>query len=169
MPSTCSGCGRAWTPSAVQCLYCGAAPGETTQRREMDAERVRTEVRARVLWGDRPDEIRRDISRQGGNPAVVETAIREATAERHRHFRGQGLRDLLYGGLCAAGFVLCLLLLAMADGVRRVNVKGVGMLFLVTILAGVSALFFSVRGVHRLLRGGADEGAATDIDEDLDE
>lgn len=127
-------------------------------------DRARREARPRITWGDGPDQVRAHLLEEGYDADVVETALEEAAAERRTHFRGKGLRDLLYGFLCGAGLVLLFVLGSGGDG-SRVGLKGGAGLVVALIGLPIGTLCFLIRGGVRLTRGGCGEREITDIEE----
>lgn len=176
---SCPRCRRSFAASAGTCAYCGTslaapqAPESRTARPEpptppLPPDRLRAEAKSRILWGDPPAAVRADLLKQGGRAPDVDAAIREATAERKTHFRRLGFRDLLIGGLSAAGGAVAFLLGRLFDSVQRAryDVRGRGMIYLAAVALPVVAVFFIIRGVRRLLRGGAGEREASDLEAD---
>jgi hypothetical protein len=116
----------------------------------------RVDLRARVTWGESPEEIRRELVGRGINESEVDDALKEAHRERQAHFRKCGLRDLGLGGLSAAGAVLTFL---------HLRTGGSGRTVVAAWFLGGAALWLLYRGVARLLTGGKSEGAATNVED----
>jgi hypothetical protein len=119
---------------------------------------MRIDINARVMWGDPMEDIRTDWLAKGAPPDTVLGELEAAYGERQRHFRKRGLQDLLMGaGALALGGTY---LFWGYSGIRgSVRVSAV----MVCLLC--AGAFFSVRGIHRLLTGGAAEKSASDLSE----
>jgi len=123
------------------------------------------DIRARVLWGDLIEEIRTDWLAKGAPSEAVLEALDASFKERQRHFRKRGFQDLilglgaLVGGGVGAGWGSAGLSgrVRMTSGEFRLSVGMTLLLFL--------GLFLTIRGIHRLLTGGAAEKSASDLSE----
>lgn len=157
----CSKCRAPLPPGAAECRPCHA-PGEFS-----DAERGRmeTDIRARVMWGDLVEDIRTDWLAKGAEPDAVRAALQESFDERQRHFRTRGLQDLAMGVgalvLGGGGIAMNYLDVARSLTLSRGQFK----ISLILIAIGCLGVFLTIRGVHRLLTGGAAEKSASDLSE----
>ncbi len=131
----------------------------------MDPVKVRNEVRASILWGEPAASVRDEHLKKGVPAHVVEAALREALKERDSHFKKSGLMDLLYAALCAAGAAVAIMtFLAIKKSQGQVSrYRGLAGLMLAVVGLPVASAFFLLRGIVRLCRGGAGEGAASDV------
>lgn len=147
----CSKC-RAPLPAGTrECPSC-RAPGEFS---DADRGRMRTDIHARIMWGDSVEDIRTDWLAKGAPVEAVREELEGAFAERQRHFRSRGLRDLVLGVvgmLAGVGYTL--------SGLpNRVRIS----VYMVVLACG--GVVLTIRGVHRLMTGGAAEKSASDLEE----
>jgi hypothetical protein len=149
---TCAKCGKRVAPGVSACESCGA-PVEFSPA---DRERMKVDINARVMWADPVEDIRTDWLAKGAPPDAVRTKLEAAYGERQRHFRKRGLQDLIMGvgALVLGGGGAVWSYSALRGSIRLT----VGMIFL--LFTGV---FLSIRGIHRLLTGGAAEKSASDL------
>jgi hypothetical protein len=177
MTQTCHKCGGIVRIDRTACPACGALivrkhsdePSAPALKPPSDkpptGDALRTEIRARAMWGEKAYQIRKDYERQGANPVEVNRAIQEAIALRVGHFRKRGLRDLAFGIVSGTlgGLGIFVLYDAQETGTPvRFSVRG--LLFIV--IASIAGMVLTVRGITRLRRGGSDEGAASDLEGD---
>ena len=150
---TCTKCGRSVPPGEPWCDAC-RGPVEFSEK---DVERMKVDVRSRILWADPVETIREEWLKKGAPAGLLASTLEAAVRERHRHFRVRGIQDVLIavGAFVAAAFVIWVYL----DGYRS------GRLFV--LMAGLPCvgLIFGMRGLHRLSSGGKDEKQASDLSE----
>jgi len=158
---TCMKCGSRVFPGSSVCETCNA-PVEFPAAEQ---DRMAVDIRARVLWGDQIEEIRADWLAKGAPPEAVRVALEASFEERQCHFRKRGLQDLLLGiGALAVGGAGAVWSTAGLSG--RVHMtRGEFRLSLGMTLLLFLGLFLTIRGVHRLLTGGAAEKSASDLSE----
>jgi hypothetical protein len=117
------------------------------------------------MWGEDRQVIRTDYLKQGFPGGQVDRALDAAVKERQAHFRKAGFGDVLTGiGACfgfAGAFILYYVF--FRDGFPGFNI--IALLFAAMIFLPLAAIFFFVRGVRRIQRGGKEERAATDVDD----
>jgi len=166
----CKDCKSEIPAGSKKCPYCWAdvtpaAPPPSTApadpRIAIDLFRLRTDVRARVMWGEDPKAIRAELVRQGLSKKDQDAVLGEALQERNQHFRQKGVVDLTLGVLCAVGFLATLVFWYFSGG--RVNFKGLGALVLLIVAFPVASVLFLFRGIKRLARGGKGEAEASDV------
>ncbi len=127
-------------------------------------DRMKVDVRARILWGEDVGDIRKDWTARGAPDAALRGALDAAGRERDAHFRGRGWRDLfasvlflVAGGVAAHWYW---------DAIRnhiRVDTKFMsGVLACAVLAPGVGAILLT-RGIRRIRTGGAHELGATDV------
>jgi len=136
----------------------------TTEFSARDRERMRNDVRARVLWSDPPESIRQDWLKKGAPDEEIQAAIEESFRERRRHFRGRGLLDLGAGIGSFLGAAVLFLLFHHHDAESGKLFMGGRMLVLTAALLALG-LWRTWRGVERLATGGSQEKAASDVED----
>lgn len=136
-----------------------------TEPPPFDPEKMRHDIRARMLWGDKLDDIRADWTAKVAPDVELTKALKAAEEERRAHFRSRGMLDLLIGltfmGL--AGMDVWLYR-AILNGEIAVRSRGAGAAFVGLVLLPCVALYFLMRGATRLARGGEEGEAASDRD-----
>lgn len=157
---TCSKCGRDVPVGAAWC-GCGG-PAEFSSR---DRERMRLDVRARVLWADPVETIREEWLKKGAPGQEIRAAIDDSLRERRSHFRARGFRDLLTGVACfAGGAAAAAVTRTTTSGDAPVSAKGFALILVATAALPAIGLWFTWRGVRRLATGGAEEKGASDVE-----
>jgi hypothetical protein len=138
------------------------APGAPASQKNVPSEAdVKTEVKARVMWGEDPQAIRADFVRQGVRPGEVDTVLRRSVQERKDYYRSQGRRNILHGSLLtAAGIVIGVIMAGVfsgaASGARRIPVW-----FIIAPVAfPVYGILLVFKGLRRLKRPGEGESTA---------
>ena len=151
---TCRACGREIPAGSARCNPCA------------DRDRQRVDIRARILWGEDPEEIRDDCLRKGALTAELNADLRAALQERRTHFRGRGVQDLL----------IALLLIVLGAGAFWIHWAERHHQILLRpktsalVLCGMIALptcgvLLAMRGIRRVLIGGERCEAASDLSE----
>ena len=151
---TCSACGREIPVGFARCGPCA------------DRDRQGVDIRARILWGEDPEEVRDDWIRKGAPRAEVHADLRAALQERRTHFRVRGVQDLL----------IALLLIALGAGALWIHWAERHHQILLRpktsalVLCGMVALptcgvLLAMRGIRRVLIGGELSEAASDLSE----
>ncbi|MBI3855287.1 MAG: hypothetical protein HY293_06315 [Planctomycetes bacterium] len=159
---TCSKCGREVPAGQSWCEAC-RAPSEFSTR---DQERMKVDVRARVLWADPVEEIRADWLKKGAPAEAVREALRDAVRERHRHFRVRGLQDVLSGlGCLVLGALAGWIFYAAGHGQIHFHSRVMELVFVAMAALPCVGLFLVSRGVRRIASGGAHEKGASDLSE----
>ena len=72
----------------------------------MDGDKIISEARARVIWGEPFSSVRDFLISNGISAAVAEDRLKEFELERSQELREIGLQNVLIGGILtgAAGF-----------------------------------------------------------------
>ncbi len=159
----CAGCRQAVPLGLRECPACRAPAEFSTQ----DRKRMDVEIRARVLWGDLPEEIREDWIRKGAPEPDIDEALRTAGLERRQHFRLRGMQDL--------GIALLLFLAAGAaawtfhaelHGIRFLRRgRGMALVIVAMTLLPLAGLALAFRGLRRLTVGGDPAESASNLSE----
>jgi hypothetical protein len=159
---TCTTCAREIPDGEVWRLHC-KTPAEFSAK---EFERMKVDVRARVLWADPVESIREDWLKKGAPPTAVDIALRESIHERHRHFRLRGFQDLGMGILCLLlGGAAYLLQLASVHGEIRLGGRGTACMMIASVVAPLAGLLLTLRGIRRIATGGREEKQASDLSE----
>ncbi|HEY5915707.1 MAG TPA: hypothetical protein VJA21_34405 [Verrucomicrobiae bacterium] len=125
----------------------------------MSADKIISEARARIIWGE-PSLAVRDFLIANGLPvAVAEAKLKEFELERSRELRRIGLRNVVIGGILAgaAGVTLSL---ALAIGSAS---SGTFKALAVVLLAGLYGLWKLLKGIVYLMRPQAEHRSIPDI------
>lgn len=81
------------------------------------------EGRARVMWGDPPDEVADWMAQQGVEPVDADGFVRDCTRERNLAIRKRGTMEMLIGGGIALASVAFIVLM-MLNGAIEVRLTG---------------------------------------------
>jgi hypothetical protein len=112
--------------------------------REVDRDRITTEARAKILWGDAPEEVTKFLMVQGLEHAEASDLVAEMYKERLATLRGIGLRRVLIGGALICVPVVAFFLYMRAG---HLPIK----LFAMKVAVGVWGAWMFVRGAIMLL------------------
>jgi hypothetical protein len=125
----------------------------------MSADKIISEARARVIWGEPSLTVRDFLISNGVSPAVAEAKLKEFEFERSRELRKIGLRNVLIGGILtgAAGVTLY-----WAFAIANAS-SGIIKALAVVLLAGMYGLWKLVKGLVYLVRPQSEHGSIPDI------
>ncbi len=125
----------------------------------MSADKIISEARARVFWGEPSSAVRDFLVANGVSADVAEARIKEFESERRQELRRMGFRNVLIGGTlaAAASVALCLALPVASASSGYVS------LLAVVLLAGVFGFWKLVKGVVYLVRPQSEHGSIPDI------
>jgi hypothetical protein len=84
--------------SAVTLAAAPPAPAPSSYRREIDRDRIITEARAKVFWGDPTDQVTIFMMSQGFDHPEASALVAGMYRERLANLRGIGLRRVFVGG-----------------------------------------------------------------------
>ena len=115
-----------------------------------DAKQDAIDIRAKIMWGDDPEEVRQAYLAQDHGRDFIDPVIREALTERGKWFRQMGVRVLLFGISCSLGCLLFLYLSQTSSSAHRGDAGGV----LLVVGFSLGACFFFMRGIRRIRTGG---------------
>jgi len=129
-------------------------------------DKLTTEARARIIWGDSAASVRDYLVSNGISRSDADTKVAEFSLERDRELRQIGFRDLLVGIVlsAASGFTLYLTFsVARLSGVWLTSgkLKVDGLLLLV----GMYGLWKIGRGVFYLIRPQSEHKSIADIEQ----
>lgn len=116
------------------------------------ADKIMTDARARIIWGESRQSVRDYLVSNGISDADADAKIQEFVIERNREIRSIGIRGVLVGVLLAgsAGGVLYWIgTWNLPVGAARVYGLGGRGFFTAIIVLGAIAIY----GLWRLVRG----------------
>jgi hypothetical protein len=127
-------------------------------------EKFAWEARARITWGDKPEDVRTWLIKSGVDEHTSQQIVAICMRERGWSLRKKGLRDLLLailliGAAAAVAFVA----LPAADQLIGVPVKAHLYVWAACFFAGMFGLHFAWRGTSRLVLGARTLGADSDV------
>ena len=127
---------------------------------------MEVDVRARILWGDPVEEIRASWLKKEAPAEAVRRALETAIRERHRHFGIRGFQDLLIAAACfLGGGAACWLQHAVHPGQIQWRGRATAYAMIASVVLPLIGLALGMRGVRRVLTGGTQEKAASDLSE----
>ena len=125
----------------------------------MSADKIISEARARVIWGEPSSTVRDFLISNGVSAAAAEAKLKEFQVERSRELRKIGFRNVLIGGvLTGAAGVTLYLAFAIANAS-----SGMIKALAVVLLAGMYGLWKLVKGLVYLVRPQSEHGSIPDI------
>jgi hypothetical protein len=125
----------------------------------MSPDKIISEARARVIWGEPSPTVRDFLISNGVSAGVAEVKLKEFEVERSRELRKIGLRSVLIGGILA-GAAGVTLYLAFATATPS---SGIIRALAVVLLAGIYGLWKLVKGLVYLVRPQSEHGSIPDI------
>lgn len=119
-----------------------------------------TEARARIIWGDPPNDVVQWLVSKGDSPVSAEAAVRSWRRERADEIRRMGLRDLLLGvPLAVAGTAGCVE--SLRPGLRYTDSHEI---FAGAALMAVIGAWRVLKGIGRIIEGAAARGSIPDLE-----
>jgi hypothetical protein len=136
-----------------------AATGTATRGREIDRKRVETEARAKIFWGDKPEEVTKFVMGQGLDYEEASALVAAMHRERLANLRGIGVKKILIGAgmLSAPIFALVMFLKTGVLRIRR---------FAITATIGLFGLWMLIKGIMLLV---APQSTSEDVGETDDD
>jgi hypothetical protein len=132
-------------PTGVPTLFVAAsAPAPSSYRREIDRDRLTTEARAKIFWGDAPEEVTKFLMAQGLEHGEASDLVAGMYKERLATLRGIGLRRVLIGG-----GMICVPIVSFFFYIRagHLPIK----LFAAKVAVGVWGAWMFIRGAIMLI------------------
>jgi hypothetical protein len=113
-----------------------------------NAEKLRVEAHARIIWGESPNAVRASLREAGCSDLEVDQTVRAALRERAVWMRKRGVWDLAVGAT----------LIGMSAGVVAITVlvprcPGGGKVWAIMALLGGYGIWRLTRGIERVLLG----------------
>jgi hypothetical protein len=127
--------------------------------RVIDRERIETEARAKIFWGDKPEEVTAFAMGQGLDHEEASALVAEIYKERLANLRGIGVRKILTGAgmLCAP-----IVPLAMFWKTGNLRIKPLGF----TIAIALFGLWILMKGIFLLAAPQSTSGDVGETDDD---
>jgi len=125
----------------------------------MSADKLISEARARIIWGEPSLTVRDFLISNGVSDLVADAKVEEFMLERNRELRRIGLRNVLIGGLLtgAAGTTLY-----VASPIASAT-SGLIKVLAVVLLAGLYGLWKLVKGAVYLVCPKSEHKSIPDI------
>jgi hypothetical protein len=164
--TTCAKCGGIVRLDRSTCPACGAARVASTTVQTALAtvalprrEDMAIHIRSRLMWGDKPTEIREELVKQGARPTELDGMIQTAIQERMNFYRALGRKNIIVGAaLLVVGAIFLLGAGSFFDG------AGPRQLPIWALLAGIvlpiAGILLAAKGVRRMRRPGEGESTA---------
>ena len=120
-------------------------------------ESLKEQAYARIIWGDRKQEVVQFLV-EGGMPyQEAELAVKEALRDRAAEVRKQGFQNLFLGSLMIAGSIIGAITYWNLSPVIHTLIMGL------ILIPAAYGLFSVLRGIPRLLMG-KETGAVSDME-----
>ena len=135
-------------------------PNSDRQCNNMHADKVISEARARIIWGESSLSVRDFLISNGISDTVADAKLNEFGHERNKEIRNIGIRNTLIGVvLTGAAGVITYIALAHGSGLSSGITRALG----VVLLAGLYGLWKPVKGVIYLVRPQSEHKSIPDI------
>jgi hypothetical protein len=135
----------------------------------MESDKVITDARARIIWGESSSSVRTFFLSNGISEAVADARIHEFILERNREIRSVGMRSVLIGVLLAgsAGGGLFIWIFYLVSP-SVVGMSGRGVISLSVVLGTIASygLWRLVTGIVYLFRPQSEHKSIADINQD---
>jgi hypothetical protein len=151
------------TPAAAPVAVLAAAPTPTARPvrtsgvPQQDPAQLEAEARAKILWGDRPDEVIHFLMLRGLTNEEASAKVHAMIKERSRTIRAKGLVKFIGGTLTTLGAAGAMLTMLKVGFFSPFVLGGVG-------LAAVGGLWLIFNGLWKIIAPGAQSGDASDND-----
>ena len=131
------------------------------------ADKIVSEARARIIWGESFSSVRAFLVSNGVSDAEADAKIQEFVLERNREIRSIGIRNVLVGVLLAgsAGGVLYWILPPGAAGVYGLGGRSIITGVIVLAAIDLYGLWRLVKGIVYLVRPQSEHKSIPDISE----
>lgn len=123
------------------------------------AEKILTDARARIIWGESPQSVRDFLVSKGVSLEAAEKKILEFRLERNRELRRIGLRNVLTGGVVILAASIALYLWFRVGW----SSSGIIRALALVLLAAVYGFWKLVKGIVYLLRPQSEHKSIPDI------
>jgi len=128
-------------------------------------EKLLVDARARLVWGEHPDDVRNMLLDSGLEPQFVDNVMHTMQTKRGRSMRKRGMKDALLGaGIIVGTTVWALGFLAISLHAGDYWRPFFG-LATISSFAFFYGWFLVYRGAERLVFGARADGADSDIED----
>ena len=127
----------------------------------MPPDKVITEARARIIWGDSTASVREYLVSNGISSSVADAKLAEFSLERNRELRRIGFRNLLVGVLLTGASGVTLWIAMPHSTPTSGIVTGLAVVF----MAGCYGLWRLVTGIVYLVRPQSEHKSIPDIED----
>jgi len=126
----------------------------------MHADKVISEARARIIWGESSLSVRDFLISNGISDTVADAKLNEFGLERNKEIRNIGIRNTLIGTvLTGAAGITIYIALPLSSGLSSGIARASG----VVLLGGLYGLWKLVKGVIYLVRPQSEHKSIPDI------
>ena len=101
-----------------------ASRGGLTQVVQLDRAQIEQEARAKILWGDQPEEVIKYLVIKGVQPDEAAGVVRVMLKERSSAIRGNGVRKMVIGAVLV-GVPIAALIMFIKIGVISFTIMGI--------------------------------------------
>jgi uncharacterized membrane protein len=127
----------------------------------MPPDKVITEARARIIWGDSAASVRDYLVSNGISSSVADAKLMEFSLERNRELRKIGIRSVLIGGLLTGAAVFTFFIASHFTTATYGIVK----LLALVLMAGGYGLWKLWTGIVYLVRPQSEHKSIPDINQ----
>jgi len=125
----------------------------------MNADKLMSEARARIIWGEPSLAVRDFLISNGVSVLVADAKLKEFEFDRNRELRRIGLRNVLVGGLLTVAAGITLYMTSPIASATSGLIKALA----VVLLAGLFGFWKLVKGVVYLVRPQSEHKSIPDI------
>jgi len=135
------------------------------------ADKIVSEARARIIWGESFSSVRAFLVSNGVSDAEADAKIQEFVLERNREIRSIGIRSVLVGGLLAGSaggglyWIATWILPPGAAGVYGLGRRNIITGVIVLAAIDLYGLWRLVKGIVYLVRPQSEHKSIPDISE----
>ena len=125
----------------------------------MNADKLISEARARIIWGESSSSVRDFLISNGISDSIADTRLKEFGVERNKELRKIGLRNVLIGIVLTGAAGITIYLPFFYGSSSRGIIKALAVVF----LAGCYGLWKLVKGLVYLVRPQSEHKSISDI------
>ena len=125
----------------------------------MSAEKLTSEARARIIWGEPSSAVRDFLVSNGVSDSIADAKLKEFERERNRELRRIGVQNVLVGALLTGAAAITLYVASPVASATSGLVKALAL----ALLAGVYGCWKLAKGAIYLLRPHSEHKSIPDI------
>jgi hypothetical protein len=128
----------------------------------MDTEKLITEARAKIIWGEPAESVRVFLTSNGMSGSEADELIKAFNLERNREIRKKGIKDTLIGAVLTVGSGISIYYMLTRSEIPHSSTsagRGLGVL----MLAGGYGLWKLVNGIIYLVRPQSEHQSISDL------